>query len=106
MEENADMCEEEGRQRNKYSGYSYDDDFKWNYDYKNDFGDDSDIDPKDIEKAFDVFGLTRESTKEQIKTKYRELTLKCHPDKNKSKDSTVKMTEINRSYEIIMGAMA
>jgi len=49
--------------------------------------------------------LARESTKEQIKTKYRELTLKFHPDKNKSKDATVKMTEINRAYEIIMGAV-
>jgi hypothetical protein len=106
MEENADMREEEGKQRNKYSGYSYDDDFKWNYDDyddKNNYNDDTDIDEKDITKAFDIFGLTRKSTKEQIKTKYRELTLKFHPDKNKSKDSTVKMTEINWAYEIIMG---
>ncbi len=104
MEENADMREEEG----KYYKYSYDDDFKWNYDdydYKNHY-DDSDIDDEDITKAFDTFGLTRESTKEQIKTKYRELTLKFHPDKNKSKNTTVKMTEINRAYEIIMGAIA
>ena len=105
MEENADMREEEG----KNYRYSYDDDFKWNYDeydYKNHYDDDSDIDDEDITKAFDTFGLTRESTKEQIKTKNRELTLKFHPDKNKSKDSTVKMTEINRAYEIIMGAIA
>ena len=108
MEENADMREEEGKQY-KYSGYTYDDDFKWNYDdydYKNHYGDDSDIDDEDIAKAFDTFGLARESTKQQIKTKYRELTLKFHPDKNKSKDATVKMTEINRAYEIIMGAIA
>ena len=108
MEENADMREEEGKQRNKYSGYSYDDDFKWNYDdydYKNHYGDDRDIDAEDIAKAFDTFGLTMESTKEQIKTEYRKLTLKFHPDKNKSKDSTVKMTEINRAYEIIMGVI-
>ena len=108
MEENADMREEEGKQRNKYSGYSYDDDFKWNYDdydYKNHYGDDTDIDAEDIAKAFDTFGLTRESTKEQIKTEYRKLTLKFHPDKNKSKDSTVKMTEINKAYEIIMGVI-
>ena len=107
MEENADMREEEGKQY-KYSGYSYDDDFKWNYDdydYKNHYGDNSDIDDKDIAKAFETFGLARESTKEQIKTKYRELTLKFHPDKNKSKNTTVKMTEINRAYEIIMGAV-
>jgi hypothetical protein len=103
MEENADMREEEGKQYK----YSYDD-FKWNYDdydYKNHYGDDSDIDEEDIAKAFDTFGLAHDSTKEQIKTKYRELTLKFHPDKNKSKNTTVKMTEINRAYEIIMGAV-
>ena len=107
MEENADMREEEGRQQNKYYRYSYDD-FNGNnddYDYKNHYDDDSDINDEDITKAFDTFGLTRESTKEQIKTKYRELTLKFHPDKNKSKNTTVKMTEINRAYEIIMGAV-
>jgi hypothetical protein len=105
MEENADMREEEGKQYNKYSY----DDFKWNYDdydYKNHYDDDTDIDDEDITKAFDTFGLTRESTKEQIKTKYRELALKFHPDKNKSKNTTVKMTEINKAYEIIMGAIA
>jgi hypothetical protein len=104
MEENADMREEEGKQYNKYSY----DDFNWNdddYDYKN-YHYDSETDEKDIAKAFDTFGLTRESTKEQIKIKYRELTLKFHPDKNKSKNTTVKMTEINKAYEIIMGAIA
>ena len=103
MEENADMREEENR-FNK----NFDDGFNWDYDdydYKNHYGDDSDIDDEDITKAFDTFGLARESTKEQIKTKYRELTLKFHPDKNKSKNTTVKMTEINRAYEIIMGAV-
>ena len=102
MEENADMREEENRyEKYYYQDFSWDDD----YDYKNQYGDDSDIDEEDIAKAFDTFGLPQDSTKEQIKTKYRELTLKFHPDKNKSKDSTVKMTEINRAYEIIMGAV-
>ena len=103
MEENADMREEE----NRYEKYYYQD-FNWDdddYYYKNHYEDDSDIDDKEIEKAFDTFGLARESTKEQIKSKYRELTLKFHPDKNKSKNATVKMTEINRAYEIIMGAV-
>ena len=102
MEENADMREEENRyEKYYYQDFSWDDD----YYYKNHYGDDSDIDDEDIAKAFDTFGLARESTKEQIKTKYRELTLKFHPDKNKSKNATVKMTEINRAYEIIMGAV-
>ena len=109
MEENADMrAKKEDNVKSitnipmmTISSGNYDD-----YDYKNHYDDDSDINDEDIVEAFDTFGLTRESTKEQIKTKYRELTLKFHPDKNKSKNTTVKMTEINRAYEIIMGAIA
>ena len=103
MEENADMREEEGKQyKHSYDDFNWDDD----YDYKNHYDDGTDIDEEDIAKAFDTFGLTRESTKGQIKTEYRKLTLKFHPDKNKSKNATVKMTEINRAYEIIMEAVA
>ena len=57
------------------------------------------------EAKYKYFVLTRESTKDQIKTKYRELTLKFHPDKNKSVDSNTKMAEINNAYEIIMKAI-
>ena len=43
---------------------------------------------------------------EQMKERYRELSLKYHPDRNISTDTTTKMTEINSAYEIIMEAMA
>jgi hypothetical protein len=100
MEENADTREDEERQWNGYS--KYDD---YDYNYENNW-DSSEINEEDIVEAFDIFGLTRESTKDQIKTKYRELTLRFHPDKNKSVNATTKMTEINNAYEIIMGAIA
>lgn len=118
MDENADLREKEGK-RYRYDRQTYDD-FDWdsyerdNYDWNNydwkykdynnksNFNQKSNFNNEDITKAYDLFGLTKESTKEQIKTKYRELTLKFHPDKNKSKDSTIKMTEINRAYEIII----
>ena len=123
MDENADLREKEGKQyrydrqtyddfdRDSYEKNNYDwNNYDWNnYDYNNkdynnksNFNQKSNFNNEDITKAYDLFGLTKESTKEQIKTKYRELTLKFHPDKNKSKDSTIKMTEINRAYEIII----
>ena len=71
-----------------------------NYNYTSEL----EISDETINSAFDTFELTHESTKEQIKTKYRELSLKYHPDKNKTFDTTAKMTEINSAYEIIMGA--
>ena len=118
MDENADLREKEGKQY-RYDRQTYDDfdrdsyeknNYDWNnYDYNNkdynnksNFNQKSNFNNEDITKAYDLFGLTKESTKDQIKTKYRELTLKFHPDKNKSKDSTIKMTEINRAYEIII----
>ena len=102
MEENADTREDEDRNWKRYSKY---DDYNYDYNYENNWNN-SEINEEDVVEAFDIFGLTRESTKDQIKTKYRELTLKFHPDKNKSVDATTKMTEINNAYEIIMGAIA
>ena len=102
MEENADTREDEDRNWNRYSKY---DDYNYDYNSENNWNN-SEINEEDVVEAFDIFGLTRESTKDQIKTKYRELTLKFHPDKNKSVDATTKMTEINNAYEIIMGAIA
>ena len=72
----------------------------------NGYNSELEISDESINNAFDTFGLTHESTKEQIKIKYRELSLKYHPDKNKTSDTTVKMTEINSAYEIIMGTIA
>jgi DnaJ-class molecular chaperone len=102
MEENADTREDEDRNWKRYSKY---DDYNYDYNYENNWNN-SEINEEDITEAFDIFGLSRESTKDQIKTKYRELTLRFHPDKNKSVDATTKMTEINNAYEIIMGAIA
>jgi len=68
--------------------------------------DSSEFTEEDIAEAFEIFGLNRDSTIQQIKSKYRELTLKHHPDKNKSVDSNTKMAEINNAYEIIMKAIA
>jgi len=75
------------------------------YDYQN-YDDSSEVNEIRITQSFQIFGLTRDSTMEQIKGKYRELSLKYHPDRNKSTDTTTKMTEINSAYEIIMEAMA
>ena len=75
------------------------------YDYQN-YDNSSEVNEKKITQSFQIFGLTRDSTMEQIKGKYRELSLKHHPDRNKNTDTTTKMTEINSAYEIIMEAMA
>ena len=50
---------------------------------------------------YDIFGLPKNATQEQIKSRYRTLVLKYHPDKNKSVYATMRMTEINLAYEIL-----
>ena len=95
MDESEDLREEEKR----WSEGDYD------YDYQN-YDDSSEVNEKKITQSFQIFGLTRNSTMEQIKGKYRDLCLKYHPDKNKNTDTTTKMSEINSAYEIIMEAIS
>ncbi|MBS1268456.1 MAG: Chaperone protein DnaJ [Nitrosopumilus sp.] len=49
---------------------------------------------------YDMLGVTKEATQEEIKTKFRELAKKTHPDKTKE-NSEEKMTELNKAYEIL-----
>jgi DnaJ-domain-containing protein 1 len=95
MDESEDLREEERR----WSEGDYD------YNYQN-YDDALEVTEKKITQSFQIFGLTRNSTMEQIKGKYRELSLKYHPDRNKNTDTTTKMSEINSAYEIIMEAIA
>jgi len=50
---------------------------------------------------YDILGVSKKSTQQEIKTAYRKLALKWHPDKNKSKDAESKFKEINKAYEVL-----
>ena len=43
---------------------------------------------------YEVLGVDRSATRDQLKQAYRQLALKYHPDRNKESDATVKFREI------------
>jgi serine/threonine protein kinase len=53
---------------------------------------------KDLYK---VLGVDETASQEEIKSAYREKAQKYHPDKNKSKDATIKFQAVNAAYEVL-----
>jgi len=54
----------------------------------------------ELPNYYDVLGVGKDATHEEIKKKFRELAKKTHPDKTKE-DSEEAMVELNKAYEIL-----
>lgn len=50
---------------------------------------------------YDVLGVSRDASLEEIKKAYRKLALEWHPDRNKSPEAEARFKEINEAYEIL-----
>jgi molecular chaperone DnaJ len=50
---------------------------------------------------YDVLGVGRQATGEEIKKAFRRLAREYHPDMNKSPDAEAKFKEINEAYEVL-----
>jgi chaperone protein DnaJ len=50
---------------------------------------------------YEVLGVSRNATKDEIKRAYRRLSKKYHPDLNKDPDAPEKFKEINEAYEVL-----
>jgi len=54
----------------------------------------------ELPNYYEILGVTRDATQEEIKKKFRELAKKTHPDKTKE-DSEEEMVELNKAYEVL-----
>jgi len=54
-----------------------------------------------MKNYYEVLGVLKNATDDEIKKAYRKSALKYHPDRNKAKDATEKFKEISHAYEIL-----
>ncbi|MGB9706881.1 MAG: DnaJ C-terminal domain-containing protein [Microgenomates group bacterium] len=50
---------------------------------------------------YDILGVSRDASLEEVKKAYRRLALEWHPDRNKSPGAEERFKEINEAYEVL-----
>jgi len=53
------------------------------------------------ESYYDILGVSKDATENEIKKAFRALSLKYHPDRNQNEDTTEKFQKIGEAYEIL-----
>lgn len=50
---------------------------------------------------YQILGVSKTATAQEIKTAYRKLALQYHPDRNKTKEAEEKFKEVTKAYEVL-----
>jgi DnaJ-class molecular chaperone len=53
---------------------------------------------------YDILGISRSASADDVRSAHRKLALQYHPDRNKSKDAPAKFAEIQEAYEVLSDA--
>jgi molecular chaperone DnaJ len=56
---------------------------------------------KTRDSFYDILGVPRDATSEDIKKAFRQLAMKYHPDRNRDEDAHDRFKEINEAYEVL-----
>lgn len=51
---------------------------------------------------YEVLGVSKTATEQDIRRAYRALAMKYHPDRNKASDAEAKFKEVNEAYEVLI----
>ena len=51
---------------------------------------------------YEVLGVSREASEEELKRAFRKLALEYHPDRNKDEGASEKFKEINEAYQVLV----
>ena len=54
-----------------------------------------------IRDYYEVLGIARSATDEEIKRAFRKLAFKYHPDRNRDDGAEEKFKEVNEAYEVL-----
>lgn len=50
---------------------------------------------------YEILGVSKSSSADEIKSAYRKLALQYHPDRNKTKEGEEKFKEVTKAYEVL-----
>ena len=51
---------------------------------------------------YEVLGVSKSATDQELKSSYRRLALQYHPDKNPSPDAKTKFQELTHAYSVLI----